>query len=239
MNGRQSRGKISVLKTAIIAVALVMLIAGIFLIVTNRSSKLISSDGNSSGDETAGRSAVFEPHRPSTEYSYTVDHDDPFSAVVPIRNYSGVVLNTDSYIDSTTSAYNITSVGEKFYLTDGRRTVIYNGETLYIRTSLYELKQKTDKASLSSELGVISFDELVERVNDRSGEAVVSVDGKTIYVTFDDGKTREEYSVDAVNGVITKYSAFRDGVRIRSYMLLEVTPITNEILNENYFKIPD
>ena len=164
MNDGRERSKTTRSKALIISVAIVMLIVGVVLLVGTKTGLFGAAVDDTGDEDKTGRDIDYSPHKPTEEYSYIIDPSDPFAAVIPLKNYSCIVIVSDSYNEKSTYAYNVTSVGEKFSCNDGRRTVIYNGEELYIKSSVYEVRQKTREASIASELGIVSFEELKEQM---------------------------------------------------------------------------
>lgn len=240
MNAETNNRAVDKKSVALLISGIILLIIGLFII--SREIYKLNKDGNSISEiKTTENFQIINSSHVLSEYAFEIDPADPLSDIPVFSDYSCSVIISSNNRRNYASVYDILSYGNKFKITGSGRTIIYDGNILYIKSPKYEIKKIVNECSLEDQIGLCTL-QSVKNVS-KSGVASVSVSADKKYIKIDSYNDEldryETYTVSSIDGAVLSCSINKDGVNIKSYSLMAIIPLKSEDIDEDTFRIPE
>ena len=149
-----------------------------------------------------------------------------------IRTYGGVY---------NSERFQIVKSGDSFRAESKTKTVICDGETVYVKGGAYVNRLDADDFDLYEEVGIHSAEQLLEMVRNEQATFTVDRDAKIITVTTVENveKIKSTFEISIENGIVTTEYSYQDGVQYRLVVTDSVVMISEDQIDKNQFIIPN
>ena len=222
-----------------VIIAAVLLFAGLFLIF---GDKLKTGQSGETLTEDNGFDLSNLYSQPETEeIFYEMRNEDPLMSVSQMVSFSCQVDISDSFYSTSYNRLSLYVNGDRFRIESPSRTVIYDGNKMYISSPVYDVK--TDEGSFFwyTETGLVSFDSLRERAYAENADISLLSDGMNAVIQFHDNENdrHEKYTVSLLYGIVVSGEIIEHNVTVRSFSLSDFYVLDKSSETAELFAVPD
>lgn len=142
--------------------------------------------------------------------------------------------------DTSVTRANITKNGDCFRVETDSRTVIYDGEILYIKEPTYSLTER-GSFNIWNEVGTTPLSYIKENANKASVSYKTSVNPKiiTAVIRNEEQKMYSEYEISTETGIVITEKSYFNNLLYRVVMTDTIDAFKNFDDEENLFVIPE
>lgn len=156
-------------------------------------------------------------------FDYTAE--EMLSSLKERESYHRALRIISSYEDKrNVTSYSIDVNGKTFKAENPSSTVTYDGEQLYVHSSIAEFTSQVS-TDVYSEVGITSLEELMVLLGESEHKLSYGNDKRTIKIILydDSGKPTAEYEVSIENGIVITEYHYRNGEIYRAVVTDSVT----------------
>lgn len=205
--------------------------------------KFPGSDQNTGADEIVyPEGAISDMQITQTELTDIFaekNTDDPFSLIIEIMSYKREFRIISIYNNEySVEKYTLIKKDDSFRVTSDSKTVICDGERLYIENPAGYITTDAAVNSMYSEIGITPLSLIIEKSDQASIK--ISDDGKylTVILDADDYGISYEYKISVESGIVTEEHSYMDGELFRSVVTDSYDIFSTDISDSGLFRIP-
>ena len=230
---------LSVIVTAVIIILTVAVILGVKTGVFKTALNELFNKSDPAGENTEDLPLIDRESPESQSVYYENDTEDLFSSINNIDAYRQTICITHSDSDEE-ERITVTKSGEKCKIESDIRTIIYNGDILYVKIGEFSNKSEKKDFDLSSELGITPIDEIIGLSKRSVAKCSISKNGKIINVEHmgENGIT-SQFSIDVETGLVIYECLYYSGTAYKTVYSEAIDIFGADGLPDDFWKIPD
>lgn len=168
-----------------------------------------------------------------------MNSEDQLSLLIEINSYKRefriIGIHGSEY---SVEKYSLIKKDDSFRVISDSKTVICDGERLYIEYPTGYITTTAAENSMYSEIGITSLSWIKEKLD--QADVIISDNGKYMVVTLDADESgiSYEYKISIESGIVTEESSYIDGELFRSVLTDSYDIFSPEIYDSSLFQIP-
>lgn len=232
-------------RSKFLIILIITIIAAIILIISLIDAVKISSGDKLIQDVVIDRISAYDKIENKNDFEYITNIPEEYKDLLDLveehqsyrREFRVISISNDEY---SVEKYSVVKHEKRFKAESDSKTIISDGEKLYVSYSEDYIVTSAEENSIYNEIGITSLESIKKLMEYSNYEFEFENNGKTILLKFpqDNAGFMEEYRISVETGIVIEEYSYLNGNIYRSVVTDYFDILSDENADDSLFLIP-